>query len=119
MQRGSLQMWMAPMAIGDIPAKMAGVGGRVRHPARYYARCARAPKIGDWPESLCRATWFPENLESRDRSDFRAEQASGPTSAAGNFPRSTSPSSFSSSAYCQRACIGSCAVRAASNRQNP
>jgi hypothetical protein len=50
MQRGSLQMWMAPMGIGDHPSQDgggAGVGGRVRHPARYYARCARAPKIGD------------------------------------------------------------------------
>jgi hypothetical protein len=41
-------MWMAPMGIGAIPAKMAGggrgVGGTVRHPAKYCARSARAPK---------------------------------------------------------------------------
>ena len=41
------KMWMAPMGgIGAIPAKMAGGRGwgRMRHPARYCARDARAPK---------------------------------------------------------------------------
>jgi hypothetical protein len=51
-------MWMAPMGIGTIPAKMAGGSGRVPSGAILCPLRACA-EIGDSPESLSGITRVP------------------------------------------------------------
>ena len=47
MQRGSLQMWMAPMGIGDHPSQDGGGSGGGCAIRLDIMPAARAPKIGD------------------------------------------------------------------------